>query len=62
MVPTKELDEEFQSKIQEMKDRVADMEREAKGKIERNPFSSVAVAFGVGAAAGAIATALWKHK
>ena len=62
MVKTKNAEEEFQSKIQEMKGKISEMESQLEHKIEKNPISSVAIAFGAGAIIGTVATMLTRNK
>ncbi len=48
--------------VSKAKEKVMNAERKVEEKIEKNPISSVGIAFGVGALTGAVAYALLKKK
>ena len=52
----------LKEKLEDLKDKIADIEGSVEDKITENPIQSVSIAFGVGLLSGAIMGALLKKK
>ncbi len=62
MVDRKESYESLKRKVNDMKNKVSEMEMNFEKKVEDHPLQSVAIAFSAGALFGALAVALLKKK